>query len=107
MKLAWATDIHLDFLSADQMDRFFEEIASTGADGVLVGGDIGQAASVHNLLGRMARRVGRPIWYVLGNHDFYGGSITRVREEAVELSRGGRVVWMGGTSVVELSSTLR
>jgi hypothetical protein len=38
MRLAWVTVIHLDLLSAGQTDRFFAEIAETGADGVVVGG---------------------------------------------------------------------
>jgi 3',5'-cyclic AMP phosphodiesterase CpdA len=103
LRLAWVTDIHLDFIDADQTDRFFAEIAETGADGVLVGGDIAQAASVQRLLRGMSRRVEKPIWFVLGNHDFYGGSIAGVREGAIELSRGGRIVWLGAASLVELS----
>jgi len=103
MRLAWVTDIHLDFLSASQADRFFAEIAETGADGVVVGGDTALAASVGLLLKRMGRLIGKPVWFVLGNHDFYGGSIATVREAATELSRGGRVVWLGAAGVVELS----
>jgi len=103
MRLAWVTDVHLDFLSAGQTDRFFAEIAETGADGVVVGGDTALAASVGRLLKRMGRVVGKPLWFVLGNHDFYGGSIAAVRETATEVSRGGRVVWLGAAGVVELS----
>jgi 3',5'-cyclic AMP phosphodiesterase CpdA len=103
MRLAWVTDIHLDFLSAIQTDRFFAQIAETGADGVVVGGDIALAASVEPLLRRMGRVVGKPVWFVLGNHDFYGGSIAAVRETAAALSREGSVVWLGGADVVELS----
>lgn len=103
MKLAWITDIHLDFVSAAASDRFMAEIADMEADGVLVGGDIGQAASVERLLRRIGRLVRKPVWFVLGNHDFYGGSITSVRRRIRELSRGGRVVWLGAVDIVELT----
>jgi 3',5'-cyclic AMP phosphodiesterase CpdA len=103
MKLAWVTDIHLDFVGPEGADRFFEEVAATGADGVLVGGDIATATSVVPILRRMGERLGRPVWFVLGNHDFYGGSIAAVRERAAQLSKEGEVVWLGATEVVELS----
>ncbi len=103
MRLVWVTDIHLDFLGATETDRFFQEVAETGADGVVVSGDIALAATVEDLLGRMGRAVGTPVWFVLGNHDFYGGSIGVVRERATRLSAEGRVVWLGATGMVELS----
>lgn len=82
MQLAWLTDIHLDFLGDIDIDRFFSDVASTGADGVLVSGDIGQARTWEAGLCRMARRLERPIWFVLGNHDYYGGSVAEVRGRA-------------------------
>ena len=104
MQLAWVTDIHLDFLDATQTDHFFAEIAETGADGVVVGGDTALAASIEHQLRRMAEVVGKPVWFVLGNHDFYGGSIATVRAAVTELSGEGRVVWLGAADVVELTS---
>ena len=79
MQLAWVTDIHLDFLTAEQTDRFFAEIVETGADGVVVTGDIALATTIVGLLRQMGGAVKRPVWFVLGNHDFYGGSIATVR----------------------------
>ena len=103
MKLAWLTDIHLDFVGPEGALRLFEAIAATGADGVLVGGDIATATSVCPYLRRMGERLGRPVWFVLGNHDFYGGSIAAVRGEAARLSQEGDVVWLGAAGVVELT----
>jgi 3',5'-cyclic AMP phosphodiesterase CpdA len=40
---------------------------------------------------------------VLGNHDFYGSSVSDVRGRATALSRQGRAVWLGATDVVALS----
>jgi len=97
------TDIHLDFLSAEQTDRFFAEISETGADGVVVTGDVALATNVEGLLRKMGQAVGMPVWFVLGNHDFYGGSIAAVRAAATELSQEGQVVWLGASGVVELS----
>jgi 3',5'-cyclic AMP phosphodiesterase CpdA len=102
MKLAWATDIHLDFVGPEGAERFFAEIAGSGADGVLLSGDIATARSVVPYVRRMGEFLDRPVWFVLGNHDFYGGSIAAVREGAARLSEGGEVVWLGAAEVVEL-----
>lgn len=103
MKLAWVTDIHLDFLGDSDIERFCGEIAGTDVDGVLVGGDIALAGTFEQALRRMGRQIRKPIWFVLGNHDFYGSSVAAVRERARALSEAGPIVWLGGVDVVELS----
>jgi Icc protein len=104
MRLAWTTDLHLEFLDARGRRTFLDRLAEEGADAVLVGGDTSQAATLTPTLSAMAERIGKPIWFVLGNHDFYGGSISDVRARAAALSRGGRAVWLGATDVVELTA---
>lgn len=103
MKLAWVTDIHLDFLGDAESARFCDSIKKAEPDGVLVGGDIAQAVSFESALRGMEHRIQKPIWFVLGNHDFYGGSVAAVRERAAALSREGRTVWLGAVEVVELT----
>jgi len=87
MRLAWLTDIHLDFVSEDAVDALCRSIDQTLADGVLLGGDIGQAPTVEAWLTRLARRIERPIHFVLGNHDYYNGSIREVRQAVSSLAR--------------------
>lgn len=36
MKLAWLTDIHLNFLDTDDRKKFYQEIMNTGCDGALI-----------------------------------------------------------------------
>ncbi len=84
-RLAWLTDIHLNFLNATQQDEFFAATAKIKADALLVGGDIGEAPNVVGLLQRLDDAAARPIYFVLGNHDFYRGSIAQVRSDVTEL----------------------
>src|SRR5688572_22159487 len=72
MHLAWLTDIHLNFLEDDARRDFAAAVAATGADGVVVTGDIAEAESLVPMLEELAEVVARPVWFVLGNHDFYG-----------------------------------
>ena len=103
MKLAWATDIHLDFLAEAEIDLFCAAVRSAGPDGLLVAGDIAVAPTFESSLRGLERRLGMPIWFVLGNHDFYDGSVAAVRERATTLSKEGRIVWLGAVDVVELT----
>ncbi len=43
MRIAWTTDLHLNFVSDAGVDRFVEEVRDVHADAFLVGGDIGEA----------------------------------------------------------------
>jgi predicted MPP superfamily phosphohydrolase len=79
MKAAWLTDIHLNFLKPKQLDAFLQNLSRETAGCFLISGDIGEADSVAGYLEQMAAILKRPIYFVLGNHDYYGGSIEEVR----------------------------
>lgn len=105
MRVAWATDVHLDFLDDESLARFHGELRAAGADTLLVGGDVGTADSALELLDGMARAAGCPTYYVLGNHDFYRGSIASVRRRAQETTRGGAAArWLGALDAVPLAA---
>lgn len=79
MKLAWMTDIHLNFLEKEERYEFYQEIINSKSDGVLISGDIAEANSVVDLLTEMSEQVKNPIYFVAGNHDYYRGQIDEVR----------------------------
>lgn len=79
MRVAWATDIHLNFLGPQGRMDFFDSIVAEQPDAVVITGDIAEAPSLTFHLEEMHRAVQRPLYYVLGNHDFYFGSIETVR----------------------------
>ena len=74
-RLAWLTDIHLNFLHPLRARAFLASLADTEADAFLIGGDIGEATDISQHLNALAHRLQRPIFFTLGNHDFYRGSI--------------------------------
>lgn len=86
-KFAWLTDIHLDHLRSDNdLIRLGEGIKAAGVDGVFISGDISNGKQVIMHLGALERVVQRQIFFVLGNHDFYGASTEVVRKSMHELS---------------------
>ncbi len=75
MKFAWLTDIHLNFLYEDKRKQYYEKIM-LNCDAIVISGDIAEAKSITSILKEMAHHIKKPIYYVLGNHDFYHGHIT-------------------------------
>jgi Icc protein len=85
-RIAWLTDIHLNFVRPRSgVERFLEAIKAKAPDAVLISGDIGEADSVVRFLERIDSVLGLPVYFVLGNHDFYRGSIAHVRQKVGEL----------------------
>lgn len=85
---AWATDIHLDFLRGDQQRivAFAERLVEKNPTGVLLTGDISVAQQLVYHLSAIERVVQRPIYFVLGNHDYYGSGVEEIRKSMHQLS---------------------
>ena len=103
-QLDWLTDPHLDFLRPEALDAFIERLAQGPGDGLLISGDIAESTTLINLLQRLDQEVSKPIWFVLGNHDYYRSSITRTRERVRQWSQQSRHTrWLPSEGVVSLS----
>jgi len=87
IKLVWLTDIHLNFLKKAERNNFYSDINSTNFDAVLITGDIAEAPCLAKLLIEMAVQLKKPIYFVLGNHDYYRGQISQVRETMTTLTQ--------------------
>jgi len=105
-RIAWLTDLHLDFVEPEAaVADFSRRVADAPSDVVLVGGDIGTAALMEDYLRQLEAAAQRPIYFVLGNHDFYGGRISEVRRRAADLSRSSRWLhWLPSAGIVELDA---
>lgn len=79
MKLLWCTDTHFDFLSPSKFSEFTTTLGSSECDGILFTGDISTAKGIVYHLDKVVDAVDVPVYVVLGNHDFYGSSIAKVR----------------------------
>ena len=104
IKLAWITDLHLDFLEKKDpgaLKRLRAALDREGATIVLLGGDIADSRTFEDGLKRFAESCGRPLYYVLGNHDYYFGSVADVRGRAAALEIPG-VYWLPRVGIVEL-----
>jgi Icc protein len=85
MRVAWLTDIHLNFLLSEQSLTFLRQVRETEAEAVLISGDIAEAHNLRDYLELIDKELHLPVYFVLGNHDFYHGSIAGVRQMVSEV----------------------
>lgn len=62
-------------------------IANQEFDGLLISGDIAESGIARDWLRRIANQIDRPVYFVLGNHDFYDESISVARQDTVRICR--------------------
>jgi predicted MPP superfamily phosphohydrolase len=105
MRLAWATDLHLNLVSDDDVRKFRREVSRANPAALLVAGDIAEARNLERYLLLLGGTIGVPLYFVLGNHDFYGGRIGVVRDTVRTLTRkdAARFSWLPAARVVKLT----
>lgn len=103
-KIAWLTDIHLNFLEADARKIFYQSIDQTNSDAILITGDIAEATDVCEILNEFSIHTDKHIYFVLGNHDYYSGSVASVREKINMLcSQNSKLTWLGKPEIININ----
>lgn len=106
MRLIWLTDVHLNFIPHGASKTFGEYVLAEETqlggpfDAVVVTGDIAEYTSFEELIEEFAQGVGKPVYFVLGNHDAYGGSIRGMRAKAEKMK--GKARWLVSEQSVQL-----
>jgi len=104
MKFAWLTDIHLNFLNNDQIDCFLKSLSLEDVDGFFISGDIAEANSIADHLEHAASVLKKSIYFVMGNHDYYDGSIKELRAEVADLVRQtDNLFWLNVVDFISLT----
>ncbi len=105
MKLAWITDPHFNFLAPKGPRIFgetvFDEIES---DAVVITGDIAEYPSLRGCLTDFSEGYQKPVYFVLGNHDYYKGSFKMANELAQALSTRNRT-WLTKSDPIKLNES--
>ena len=104
MRLTWLTDLHLEFLTPARLTQFCVGLARAAPESLLITGDISQSRGLEKHLRILERTLECPIYFVLGNHDFYYGSIGEVRALAERVSLASpRLCWLPSRGIIPLS----
>jgi predicted MPP superfamily phosphohydrolase len=105
-RLAWATDIHLDRLDERDYLEYKEYLQELNPDCLIVSGDIAEGEKVSQSLKDFDELLDFPIYFVLGNHDFYWNSFEQVEREVGEVVKNSKnLIWLTQKGVIELNSS--
>ena len=103
-RLAWATDVHLNFCNPERRTLFHEAVRSQDPDALLLGGDIGEAPGLIGELRALEVKLRMPIFFVLGNHDYYRSTFDQVEARMRALAQESAALrWLPEAGVIELS----
>ncbi len=104
IKLALCSDIHLNFLNTDKITQFAEKVFKAGPDAVLVTGDLSEADALIPHLSILLAVIDKPIYFVLGNHDYWNSSFKKVQDQLRALMTAEkRLVWLQASEPVVLT----
>lgn len=103
MRLAWATDIHLD-MTGNVIEKLqLLSKSSSSCDAIILTGDISISNFVIQHLSILETIFEKPIYFVLGNHDYYGSSFSMVRRNVINLCNTSSYLrYMTNTPYVKL-----
>ena len=104
VRVCWLTDLHLNMVSPGEVEKFAAGVVARRPDAVLIGGDTSESKDLIDQLARLARLLRVPVYFVLGNHDYYYGSIEIVRQRIEALcAREPSLVYLSAANVATLS----
>lgn len=104
--IAWATDIHLDRLTERDFLEYKEYLKELNPDAFIISGDIAEGEVVCRSLKDFDKSFDFPIYFVLGNHDFYHSSFAKVEENIRSLIKDSKNLhWLSESGVVKLNDS--
>ena len=101
---AWTTDPHLNHVPVTQWERWIQQNQQIELGGLLITGDISEGEDVVFQLVRLSETIDKPIYFVLGNHDYYHSSIRVTRQRVMELTREReQLCYLTDTAPIEIA----
>lgn len=108
MKLSWVTDLHVGNLGrgTPQLHEFLDTVTREKPDAIVITGDISISYNLCTDLGLIRDYVDPPVYFVLGNHDLWYGSIKSTHGEVGERCMDRGLTWLHRAGVVPLTDTV-
>lgn len=100
-RIAWASDLHLNFALPQSVEKFVAEVRAADADMLVLCGDLSGGASLRNTLELLELELNCLVRFVLGNHDYYRSSFGKTREAVREVVANSLVGLFGDGHLLE------
>lgn len=86
-RVVWLTDLHLNHCDDELVDQLFRKINDHEPDSIWIGGDFSESFQLSRYLRWIGHVFSCPVYFVLGNHDFYFASVKMIRSQVAELCK--------------------
>lgn len=105
MRLVWTTDLHLNTVPTHEWEQWVDQANAIQADGLVITGDISEGDDVVPQLQRIVTDINLPVYFVLGNHDFYGSTFQSTRQNVIHACRDSQqLYYLTDLSALQLSA---
>lgn len=101
-KAIWLTDLHVNHLKDTDFVKLCLDVAKKKPDLVLIGGDTTDGKDLYKYLSFIAKQVGCPTYYVLGNHDCYHSTIKDTLASTVTAQKASNLHYLPYAAPVAL-----
>jgi predicted phosphodiesterase len=107
MRLLWLTDLHLDRPTAEAREQFYLRLKGARFDAAVITGDISCGNKIDGHLADIARASSpRKVYFLLGNHDFYGSSFSEVQKRVERVcGQHGNLRQLGHGEIIALGKS--
>lgn len=109
-KILHLTDIHMNFVNKVKFREFCKKVNKERADAIILTGDISEATTIEPHLDVLSSEIETPIYFVLGNHDYYFGSIPAVRSLMTQkygvsesVKKAYAATWLGAVDYIPVT----
>lgn len=104
--LAWISDPHLNLTTQSRIKNLCKEIShEDDCIGIVITGDIAESDSVLTHLITLKKEIDLPIYFVLGNHDYYNSSIIEVYNN-LNANLPANINWLTDCDFIRISSSV-
>lgn len=105
--IAWATDIHLDRLTERDYSEYKEYLQELNPDCLVISGDVAEGEFVCKALKDFNDSLDFPVYFVLGNHDFYFSSFAEAEINVREVvGQSANLQWLSEKGIVKLNNSM-
>lgn len=104
--LAWTTDIHINFCHPVKFKHWCNSINAIDVDALVITGDISEGHIIRKDLEKIQGEIQCPVYFVLGNHDYYKNSVKGVRDAMETLfcsTNHMTATWLGSAPYIALT----
>lgn len=95
-KYLWYSDTHFNLTFPWTRHAFVERVKDEKPDGLILTGDISCGLTIGNILTFLAKELENfPIYFVLGNHDYYGASFAESEKIVSKITQKyNNLIWL-------------